>query len=98
METGIYDGKITRFGFILVVMEPIGVDCVFRADGRIEVRRVALPGQGRWLAVEQGRQWVDQLGRHVLVMLPGNEAREIVLRPETMTWVIRPAGRGVHLA
>jgi hypothetical protein len=77
-------------------MEPVGVDCVFREDGRIDVRRVAI--DGRWLAVEQGRQWVDQLGRHVLVMLPGNEVREIVLRPETITWVIRPAGRGVHVA
>lgn len=77
-------------------MEPIGVDCIFREDGRIEVSRIAM--NGRWLPVEQGRQWVDQLGRHALVMLPGNEVREIVLRPETMTWVIRPAGRGVHLA
>ena len=77
-------------------MEPIGVECIFQADGRIEVRRIAM--DGRWLAVEQGRQWVDQLGRHVLVMLPGNEAREIVLRPQTMTWVLRPVGRGVHLA
>lgn len=77
-------------------MEPIGVDCIFHEDGRIEVRRIAQ--DGRWLAVEQGRQWVDQSGRHVLVMLPGNTVREIVLRPETMTWVLRPAGRGVHLA
>ena len=76
-------------------MEPVGVDCIFREDGRIEVRRVAV--DGRWLAVEQGRQWVDHLGRHVLVMLPGGEAREIVLQPATMTWVLRPVGRGVHV-
>lgn len=77
-------------------MEPISVDCVFREDGRIEVRRIEV--NGRWLPVEQGRQWVDQLGRHVLVMLPGSQVREIMLRPETMTWVMKAAGRGVHLA
>lgn len=76
-------------------METIGVDCVFLADGRLQVQRVML--DGRWLPVEQGRQWVDQLGRHALVMLPGGQAREIVLRPDTMTWELRPvSGRTVH--
>ena len=62
----------------------IGVECKFTVDGRLSVTRVYL--EGRWVAVEQGRQWVDQLGRHVLLMLPGRIVREIRLRPDTMTW------------
>jgi hypothetical protein len=62
----------------------IGVECKFTVDGHLSVTRVYL--EGRWLAVEQGRQWVDQLGRHALLMLPGRIVREIRLRPDTMTW------------
>jgi len=62
----------------------IGVDCTFSAEGAVRVRRVQVGEQ--WLPVEQGRQWLDQHGRHVLVMLPGNQARHIVLRPDTMAW------------
>ena len=66
----------------------IGVECKFSADGNLMVSRVDL--EGRWTAVEQGRQWVDQLGRHVLLMLPGRIIREIRLRPDTMTWELLP--------
>jgi len=68
----------------------IGVDCQFEADGGLRVARIFL--DGRWQAVGQGRQWVDQLGQHVLIMLPGDEIREILLRPDTMTWQLLPAG------
>ena len=65
-------------------MEPIEVDCVFVADGTVRVRRIAV--DGTWEPVEQGRQWLDDAGRHVLVMLHGREVREIVLDPATLTW------------
>lgn len=65
---------------------PVEVDCRFDEDGRVHVRRVRL---GRpWQAVEQGRQWVDDDGRHVLVMLAGG-VRELVLRADTLTWELR---------
>lgn len=65
---------------------PVEVDCRFDEDGRVHVRRVRL---GRpWQAVEQGRQWVDDNGRHVLVMLAGG-VRELVLRADTLTWELR---------
>jgi hypothetical protein len=70
----------------------IGVDCQFERDGTVRVRRILV--DGRWLAVDQGRQWVDRLGRHVLVMGPDGRAQEICLRPDTMTWEMRPAGGG----
>ncbi len=72
----------------------IGVDCQFAADGTLRVRRIQV--DGRWQAVGQGRQWVDQLGRHVLIMLAEGEVREILLRPETMTWLLLPAGGSIQ--
>lgn len=67
-------------------MKPVEVDCTFDEDGRVRVRRIRL---GRpWLVIEQGRQWSDADGRHVLVMLPDG-AQELVLRADTLTWELR---------
>ena len=61
----------------------VEVDCTFSDDGRVRVRRIRL---GRpWLPVEQGRQWADANGRHVLIMLPDG-ARELLLRADTLSW------------
>jgi len=73
---------------------PIEVDCTFESDGRVRVRRIRL---GRpWQVVEQGRQWADADGRHVLIML-ANGVRELLLRADTLTWELRelPGARGV---
>ena len=72
-------------------MTPVAVDCRFAADNTVRVSRINTTG--RWQAVEQGRQWVDHEGRHVLVMVPGQKAQELLLRRDTLSWVIRPAGR-----
>lgn len=69
-------------------MTPIGVDCTFSPDGGVRVKRVEIRGQ--WHIVEQGRQWLDEQGRHVLVMLPGKGTREILL-PRSLIWHIKPA-------
>ncbi len=70
----------------LMMTRPVEVDCTFDEDGRVRVRRIRL---GRpWQAVEQGRQWSDADGRHVLIMLPDG-ARELLLRPDTLTWELR---------
>jgi hypothetical protein len=68
----------------------IGVECRFLSEGNVEVQRIQI--DGRWLTVEQGRQWVDRGGRHVLIMAPGMAAQELKLRPDTMTWQMRPVG------
>lgn len=68
-------------------MEPIGVDCVFAEDGTVRVRRIAVGGD--WQGVEQGRQWLDEAGRHVLIMLDGREVREIVLRSHQLVWAMK---------
>jgi hypothetical protein len=74
-------------------MKTVGVDCRFAEDGAVQVRKVLL--NGRWQSVGQGRQWLDENGRHVLIMLPGDEVREFVLRAETLRWeLVEIGGRG----
>jgi len=68
-------------------MEQIGVDCIFEKDGAVRVRRITVAD--KWKGVEQGRQWLDETGRHVLIMLDGREVREIVLRSEELTWAMK---------
>ena len=75
-------------------MNTIGVDCTFAATGSVRVRRVQI--NGKWQSVEQGRQWLDQSGRHVLIMLNGNQVHEITLRPDHMAWEIGPTRRNLR--
>lgn len=70
-------------------MTPIGVECKFMSSGRVQVRRIWV--EESWLPVEQGRQWVDEAGRHVLVMLPDQQVRELLLQAQTLDWVLFPA-------
>ena len=73
-------------------MKSIGVECSFAEDGKVRVRKVQL--NGRWQSVGQGRQWQDENGRHVLIMLPGEEVRELVLQAETFQWGMVERDRG----
>jgi hypothetical protein len=66
----------------------VGVECRFLADGMVEVRRVQV--DGRWQPVEQGRQWMDEDGRHVLVMLPGDRVYRLTLRYDILGWEMTP--------
>lgn len=68
----------------MVKKQQVGVDCQFGDDGSVEVRQVLW--NGRWQTVGQGRQWVDGNGRHVLIMLPGEQVRELILQPDTLCW------------
>lgn len=72
-------------------MRAIGVDCIFTAAGTVRVRRIR--SNGRWQTVEQGRQWQDEEGRHVLIMLDGTFVREIVLNASDLRWVMKEATR-----
>lgn len=68
---------------------PISVDCSFDKDGSVHVRRIAV--DDNWLVVDPGRQWVDEHGRHVLIMIPGGRVFEIVLSSDTLNWKITSA-------
>ncbi len=65
---------------------PVEVDCTFDEDGRVRVRRIRLGKP--WRVVEQGRQWADADGRHVLIML-SDGVHELLLRADTLTWELR---------
>ena len=67
--------------------EPTAVDASFEADGAVHPRRFARD-QG-WLDVSDvGRQWLDNDGRHVLVMVDGRQTFELLLRRASLTWRI----------
>lgn len=69
-------------------MEPIAVDCQFNEDGTVRVRRVKV--RGAWQSVAQGRQWLDDEGRHVLIMLDDTDVRTLKLDAGSLSWEITP--------
>ena len=73
-------------------MPIIPVECTFTAAGVVQVRRVFFEGQ--WQPATQGRQWVDEQGRHVLVMFGDRPAQRLWLRKDTLNWVLVPATAG----
>jgi hypothetical protein len=66
----------------------ITVDCTIGRNGRVWIHRVKFDEV--WMMVEQGRQWQDENGRHVLVMRPGRQVEELLLSGETLRWEIVP--------
>lgn len=78
-------------------MKISGVDCVFDEEGMVRVRRIRV--DEKWQPVAQGRQWHDEIGRHVLVMLHGQEVRELILPAQTLVWELhRIQGPGATMA
>lgn len=68
-------------------MEPIAVECTVEENGNVRIRRIRR--DDAWEAVEQGRQWQDEDGRHVLLMLQGAFVREAVLSPTDLRWRLK---------
>ena len=67
------------------VNEPTTVDARFADDGAVRPRRFTW--DQAWLDVtDVGRQWVDETGRHVLVMVAGRRAFELLLDRITLKW------------
>jgi hypothetical protein len=72
------------------VGEPVAVEVSFKPDGAPVVRRFRW--QDRDIAVTAtGRTWVDEEGRHVLVMGPDQRAYELLLSREDLTWYVERA-------
>jgi hypothetical protein len=77
-------------------MKSIGVDCTFTVDGEVRVRRIEV--EGRWEPVEQGRQWLADDGRHVLIMLRQQQVAEILLDGASLTWhLVQTRGPSRHI-
>ncbi len=73
----------------------IEVDAVIARDGKANVKRIHLDGQ--WQTVEQGRQWQDEEGRHVLIMFDGR-VQELLLRSRTLCWELHSRGNNRAVA
>ena len=73
-------------------MRATDVDCVTGAEGSVRVRRVRY--EGGWVSVEQGRQWEDETGRHILIMVGGASVWELRLSRNTLRWTLHETGGG----
>jgi hypothetical protein len=79
------------------VDEPTAVETRFDDDGTVHPRRFTW--DQRWLDVSDvGRQWTDEAGRHVLVMVGGRQTYELVLRYDSLTWWVVRAPEDVATA
>jgi hypothetical protein len=48
--------------------------------------------------VEQGRQWRDEAGLHVMVLLAGSRVAELLLARDALTWQLKEgAAPGVYV-
>ena len=73
----------------------ITVDCTIGRNGRVCLRRIKL--NDAWLVVEQGRQWQDDAGRHVLVMRPNGQVEELLLSADSLRWELVPRRSGAQI-
>ena len=72
----------------------IAVDCTIDRDGNVRIRRIKLDDV--WLVVEQGRQWQDENGRHVLVMRSDGQVEELLLSVQSLRWELVPRNRSTQ--
>jgi hypothetical protein len=68
-------------------MKTVDVECSFDSGGKVSVRRIAIDGE--WIGVEQGRQWRDEAGLHVMVLLAGSRPAELLLARDALTWQLK---------
>jgi hypothetical protein len=77
--------------------EATAVDVRFETDGRVRPRRFMW--ERAWLNVSDvGRHWMDEAGRHVLVMVEARHTFELLLERESLSWRVIRAPDGVVAA
>ena len=64
---------------------PTAVEVTFDRDGKPSIRYFTLLGK-RVSVTGVGRTWIDDEGKHVLVMGPSNETYELLLRRSDLAW------------
>ncbi len=76
---------------------PAAVDARFEPDGRSHVRGFSWQGLYH-VVTTTGRTWVDDAGRHVLVMDSGDRVFELLLRRSDLNWRLVGVPPGESLA
>lgn len=72
------------------VGEPVAVQVWFEADGRPRIERFRWRGDDT-VVTAVGRTWVDDDGRHVLVMGPDDQTYELRLARGDLVWYLERA-------
>lgn len=73
-------------------MEVVEVEARFDEAG--EASPVRFKWNGRWFTVDSiGRSWQDRGGQHVLVMIPGGQAFELLFTPMEGRWYLGLIGQ-----
>ena len=79
------------------VDEPTAVEARFDDDGDVHPRRFTWDQS--WLDVsDEGRQWTEEEGCLVLVMVAGRQNYDLVLRRQSLTWWVVRAPENVAAA
>jgi hypothetical protein len=68
-------------------MEPIEVTARFSEDGTITPQHFSWNG-GRYHVESAGRQWNDDDGQHMLVMVAGGQIYELIFNGSQGRWYI----------
>jgi hypothetical protein len=83
------------------MMEAIEVRAHFNIQG--EITPLDFTWHGQNYSIESvGRQWGDEAGKHILVMVPGGRVFELIFHPAESRWLLRritpnPTGRALLL-
>lgn len=79
----------------MTIQKITGVDCRFETDGSLSIKKICQ--NDRWRSVEQGRQWRDDEGHHVLLMIDGR-VFTLTLNAHTLQWDLsRRLGRSIAI-
>lgn len=74
-----------------VGFESINVLAKFDAQNQIRPVKIIWRDQ-TYPILSTGRRWADELGQHILVMLPGDHAYELIYTPSGEVWHLRQIG------
>ncbi len=72
-------------------MEQIEVTVRFNSEGKITPLNFTWNGQ-EFVVESTGRQWTDDEGQHILVMLPGGRVYELLFTPSDRLWYLKRVG------
>ncbi len=79
------------------MIDLIEVTAHFDSDGNISPLEFTWNGQ-LYRIESTGRQWKDENGQHILVMVPGGRVFELQFNPNSSQWLLRSVNPGRSVA